>query len=159
MSTLSHIGPCFKFDLCGEALTRARRQLGAGQEEIVQEVGSNFNCAHFDYFLSSTWFVHYLLSTIQLSGCASQFCERGCGECLRDVAKMKTLHRELPYQAALSNLFSSQWQLNCHMKSHIVHPMPWMLPILLHISSTFGIDNIKSISEDVQNCGGGPRNF
>ena len=125
----------------------------------MQEVGSNFNCAHFNYFLSSTWFVHYLLSTIQPSGFASQFCERGCGECLRDVAKMKTLHRELPYQAALSNLFSSQWQLNCHMKSHIVHPMPWMMAILLHISSTFGIDNIKSISEDVQNCRGGPRNF
>ena len=52
-------------------------------------------------------------------------------------------------------MFSSQWQLNCHLKSHIVHPMPWMLPILLHISPTFGIDNIKSISEDVQNCGGG----
>ena len=30
--------------------------------------------------------------------------------------------------------------------------MPWMLPIFLHILSTFGIDNIKSISEDVQNC-------
>ena len=69
---------------------------------------------------------------------------------MEDVAKMVTLHRELPYQAALSNLFSSQWQLNCHMKSHIVHPMLWMMAILLHISSTFGIDNIKSISEDVQ---------
>ena len=56
-------------------------------------------------------------------------------------------------------MFSSQWQLNFHMKSHIVHPMPWMMAILLHISSTFGIDNIKSISEDVQNCRGGPRDL
>ena len=119
-------------------------------------MGANFSCAHFNNFLSSTWFVHYLLSTIQPSGCAFQFCERGCGECLKDVAKMKTLYKELPYLAALSNMFSSQWQLNCHLKSHIVHPMPWMLPILMHISSTFGIDNIKTISEDVQNCRGDP---
>ena len=56
-------------------------------------------------------------------------------------------------------MFSSQWQSNLHMKSHIVHPMPWMLPILLHISPTFGIDNIKSISEDVQSCRGGPRDL
>ena len=43
------------------------------------------------------------------------------------------------------------------------HEIPYSLPnaidvadppalILLHISSTFGIDHIKSISEDVQNC-------
>ena len=57
------------------------------------------------------------------------------------------------------NMFSSQWQSNWHMKSHIVYPMPWMMAILLHISSTFGIDNIKSISEDVQNCRGGPRDL
>ena len=125
------------------------------QEEILQELEANFSCAHFNNFLSSTWFVHYLLSTIQLSGCASQFCERGCGECLKDVAKMKTLYKELPYLAALSNMFSSQWQLNCHLKSHIVHPMPTMLPILMHISSTFGIDNINlklmKLNEKVSN--------
>ena len=96
-----------------------------------------------------------LLSTIQPSGCAFQFCETGCGECLKDVAKMKTLYKELPYLAALSNMFSSQWQLNCHLKSHIVHPMPWMLPILMHISSTFGIDNINlklmKLNEKVSN--------
>ena len=34
-----------------------------------------------------------------------------------------------------------------------------MMAILLHISSTFGIDNIKSISEDVQSCRGGPRDL
>ena len=38
--------PCFKCDLCGQRHD-ARRQLGAGQEEIVQEVGANFSCAHF----------------------------------------------------------------------------------------------------------------
>jgi hypothetical protein len=32
------------------------------------------------------------------------------------------------------------------MKSHIVYPMSWMMAILLHISSMFGIENIKSIS-------------
>ena len=48
------------------------------------------------------------------------------------------------------------------------HEIPYSLPnaidvadppalILLHISSTFGIDHIKSISEDMQNCRGGPR--
>ena len=37
-------------------------------------------------------------------------------------------------------------------ENYIVHPMPWMMAIPLHISSMFGIDNIKSISEDVQNC-------
>ena len=74
---------------------------------------------------------------------------------MKDVAKMKTLYKELPYLAALSNMFSSQWQLNCHLKSHIVHPMPWMLPILMHISSTFGIDNINlklmKLNEKVSN--------
>ena len=38
---------------------------------------------------------------------------------MKDVAKMKTLYKELPYLAALSNMFSSQWQLSCHMKSHM----------------------------------------
>ena len=154
LSTLSHIVPSLQVRSLWLS-NDARRQLGAGQEEIVQEVGANFSCAHFNYFSSSTWFVHYLLSTIQPSGCAFQFCERGCGECLKDVAKMKTLYKELPYLAALSNMFSSQWQLNCHLKSHIVHPMPWMLPILMHISSTFGIDNINlklmKLNEKVSN--------
>ena len=44
-------------------------------------------------------------------------------------------------------------------ENYIVHPMPWMMAIPLHISSMFGIDNIKSISEDVQNCGGDPEIF
>ena len=44
-------------------------------------------------------------------------------------------------------------------ENYIVHPMPWMMAIPLHISSMFGIDNIKSISEDVQNCRGGPRDL
>ena len=96
--------------------TDARRQLGAGQEEIVQEVGANFSCAHFNYFLSSTWFVHYLLSTIQPSGCAFQFCERGCGECLKDVAKMKTLY--IVQRAALSS---------CHVQ-HVLLTVAVELP-------------------------------
>ena len=40
---------------------------------------------------------------------------------MKDVEKMKTLYKELPYLAALSNMFSSQWQLNCHMKSHMTN--------------------------------------
>ena len=44
-------------------------------------------------------------------------------------------------------------------ENYIVHPMPWMMAIPLHISSMFGIDNIKSISEDVQNCRGVPRDL
>ena len=44
-------------------------------------------------------------------------------------------------------------------ENYIVHPMPWMMAIPLHISSMFGIDNIKSISEDVQSCRGGPRDL
>ena len=56
------------------------------------------------------------------------------------------------------------------MAVELPHEIPYSLPnaiaidvadppalILLHISSTFGIDHIKSISEDMQNCRGGPR--
>ena len=56
------------------------------------------------------------------------------------------------------------------MAVELPHEIPYSLPntidvadppalILLHISSTFGIDHIKSISEDVENCRGGPRYF
>ena len=57
LSTLSHIVPSLQVRSLWLS-NDARRQLGAGQEEIVQEVGANFSCAHFNYFLSSTWFVH-----------------------------------------------------------------------------------------------------
>ena len=56
------------------------------------------------------------------------------------------------------------------MAVELPHEIPYSLPnaidvadppalILLHISSTFGIDHIKSISEDVQSCRGGPRDL
>ena len=74
---------------------------------------------------------------------------------MKDVAKMKTLY--IVQRAALSSCHVQHVLLTVAVE--LPHEIPYSLPnaidvadppalILLHISSTFGIDHIKSISGD-----------